>query len=241
VVVGEHHAPRLLQERRRVGGDKVLALAEADDERRLEARGDELVGVVGVDDDERKVTFHLAERQARSLEEVAVVFALDQMCDGLGVGLGGERVPFRLEPGFELTVVLDDPVQDDRHTAVVAAGERMGVPFGDAAVGRPAGVTQACRRLRAAVRRRGALQVPEVADRADIVQAVRLEQRDPGRIVAPVFEALQAVQKQRLNLLWSDISDDPAHAGPPCRCDSENAESPTRRTLGRADWLAELP
>jgi hypothetical protein len=48
------------------------------------------------------------------LDEIAVVFALEQVDDNLGVGLRGERVPLRDELGLELAVVLDDPVEDDR-------------------------------------------------------------------------------------------------------------------------------
>ena len=43
----------------------------------------------------------------------------------------------------QLAVVLDDPVEDDRELAAVAAGERMRVPLGDAAVRRPARVAEA--------------------------------------------------------------------------------------------------
>ena len=87
-VVREHHAPRLAQERGRVRGEEVLALAEPDHERRLEARADQLVGMVAVDDDEREVALHLADARRDASSEVAVVVALDQVGDGLGVGLG---------------------------------------------------------------------------------------------------------------------------------------------------------
>ena len=162
--------------------------------------------------------------------------ALDQVGDGLGVGLGAEGVPVGLEPRLELAVVLDDPVQDDRHRAVLAAGQRMRVPLGDRAVSGPAGVAEARGRLRAPVRRRGLLEVREVADRPHVVQAVRLEQRDAGRVVASVLETLQTVEQQRLNLLRPDVSDDPAHAGLLLAAVDllKNAESPTAATLHRA-------
>jgi hypothetical protein len=49
--------------------------------------------VVVVDGDEREVPLELRERQANGLDEIALVVPLDQVRDGLGVGLGGERVP----------------------------------------------------------------------------------------------------------------------------------------------------
>ena len=70
----------------------------------------------------------------------------------------------------ELTVVLDDPVQDDRELRAVAAGQRVRVRLGDAAVRRPARVPEPVRRGRA-VRAGGLLQVLELADRADVARA----------------------------------------------------------------------
>ena len=71
----------------------ISSLADPDDERHLVARADEETRVVAVDDDEGEVTFELVEREAHGLDEVALVVALDEVRDGLGVGLGGERVP----------------------------------------------------------------------------------------------------------------------------------------------------
>ena len=91
-VLGEVHLARLAQERRRVRGEERLAAADADDERALMPRADEQAGVVAVDRDEGEVTLELVEREARRLDEVAVVVLLDQVADRLGVGLGGEDV-----------------------------------------------------------------------------------------------------------------------------------------------------
>src|SRR6202008_5040456 len=57
----------------------------------------------------------------------------------------------------------------------------------------------------------GRLQVLQVADRADVVEPVVLEQRDARGVVAAVLEALQSRKQQRLRLAGSDVSDDPAH------------------------------
>ena len=48
-----HNVARVLDERRHVGGNKVLALAEADEQRCVLARGIDVVGIVRAEDAER--------------------------------------------------------------------------------------------------------------------------------------------------------------------------------------------
>ena len=57
----------------------------------------------------------------------------------------------------------------------------------------------------------GRLQLVEVPDRADVVEAVSFEQRQPGRVVAAVLEALEAAEEEALRGARADVSDDPAH------------------------------
>ena len=67
---------------------------------------------------------------------------LDQVGDDFGVGLGGELVAFLDELLLQGEVVFDDAVvHDDDLAGAVAMGVR--VLFGGAAVGGPAGVTDA--------------------------------------------------------------------------------------------------
>ena len=113
-VARELHGARLAQERGRVRREEHLVRADPDDERHLVARADEEARVVVMDDDEREVALELVEREPHRLDEIAFVVALDEVRDGLGVGLGGERVPVGDEARRELAVVLDDAVQDDR-------------------------------------------------------------------------------------------------------------------------------
>ena len=48
--------------------------------------------MVVMDDDEREMSLELVEREPDGLDEIALVVALDQVRDGLRVGLGRERV-----------------------------------------------------------------------------------------------------------------------------------------------------
>jgi hypothetical protein len=62
------------------------------------------------------------------------------------------------------------------------------------------------------VRRGALLQLAERSDRADVVEPAALEERDAGRVVAPVLQALEPLEKERLALTRPDVSDDPADA-----------------------------
>ncbi len=83
-------------ERRDVGGDEHLVLADADDDGRARARGDDRVRLQGVDHDEPVGALDAGERRAhgvlqREARAVALLERLaDQLGDALGVGLGGE-------------------------------------------------------------------------------------------------------------------------------------------------------
>ena len=92
-VVRVLHAARLGEERREVRGEEVLAVAEADDHRRLVAHADELVRLVVMDDDEGEVAFEPRVDGAHGRDEVAVVGVLEQVRDDLGIGLGANVCP----------------------------------------------------------------------------------------------------------------------------------------------------
>jgi hypothetical protein len=137
---------------------------------------------------------------------------LDQVRHRLGIGLRGERVAGGGEARAQLAIVLDDPVEDDCEHLGTLRGQRVRILLGDAAVGRPTRVTETGRRGRR--RLAGTLtKVLERADRACVPKAGAFEQRDSGRVVAPVLEALEAVEEQRLALTRPDVSDDSAHPG----------------------------
>ena len=143
-------------------------------------RADEQARMLTVDDDEGEMALQLAEGKARRLDEIAVVVLLDQVGDGLGVGLRREDVAGLAQALAQLAVVLDDAVEDDRDLRRVVARERVRVRSRDAAVRRPARVTEAGGRGRAPVACL-ALQVLQVPDRAPVHEPAVLEQRDSRR------------------------------------------------------------
>ena len=151
VAVGEEvDVAGVVEDAGNVGGDEVLAFADADDDGRAGARGDDLVGLGGGEDAEREgagealdgAADGIFERDGRAGGFGVVLDLLDEVGDDLGVGFGDELVALRGEFALEVEVILDDAVVDDDDAAgAVAMG--MGVFFGGAAVRGPAGVADA--------------------------------------------------------------------------------------------------
>ena len=127
----------MAEDRRNVRGHEELVLAQADDDRRAIADGDDLVWIVGGNQHEREQSAQVDQRATHGiLESVALHLAFDQVRDDLGIRLGDELVSFFLQLVLEIEVVLDDAVVDD-NDAPRAVAVRVSVLFGRAAVRRP--------------------------------------------------------------------------------------------------------
>src|ERR671922_1341626 len=114
------------------------------------------------------------------------------------------------ERPLQLAEVFDDPVQDDGQLAVLAAGQRVRVLLAHAAVGGPARMAEPGVRD-GAVRLGGLLQLLEIADGANVVESVTLEEGEARRVVAAVLQALESLDEERLARSRPDVSDDSAH------------------------------
>jgi hypothetical protein len=130
----------------------------------------------------------------------------------LGVGLGREPVPLRLEPGTQDVVVLDDAVVHDGYVAG-AIDVRVGVVVGRRAVGGPARVPDPERALEPiGVERRH--ERVELAGAPRHLHGTTGDDRDPGRVVAPVLELGHAVEQDGQGLVRAgaaDVANDAAH------------------------------
>jgi hypothetical protein len=111
---------RVRKDRRHVGGDEVLVLAEPEEERAPLARGNDLVRVDRRDHGDPVRPLHLPQRLEHRILEVAVEALLDQVREHLGVGIRREDVAAPLEHLLEDGRVLDDPVMHHRDGAVLA-------------------------------------------------------------------------------------------------------------------------
>ena len=126
VAVGQKvDVARVVQNAGHVGGDKGLALAHADDHRRTEPGGNDLVRLEGREDAQRKGSGEPLDGAAdghfqRNRHAGGVGFLLhllDQVGDDLGVGLGDELVALGGEFALQLQIILHNAVVDDDDAA----------------------------------------------------------------------------------------------------------------------------
>ena len=210
LVAEEHDVARVAEDRRNVGRDEKLSVAEADDNRRSVADGDDLLGIVSRDEHEREQAPHQQQRPSHGvLEPVVLHLPLDQVGDDFRVGFGDEQVALALQFALQIQVVFDDPVVDDDDLAGAVA-VRMRVLFGRTAVGRPSCVTDAVV-AGDRVRADHLFEVGELAGAPPQVDRAVADHRDARRVVAPVLEAPQSVDEDGNDVLRSDVADDAAH------------------------------
>ncbi len=149
-----------------VGGEEVFAFADAEDGGWAHAGGDELVGFVGGEDADGEGSGEALDGAADCFFEgdavgVGLSSCFDYVGDDFGVGFGDEFVAGCGELCLEGEIVFDDAVvDDDERAGAVAVG--VGVLFGGAAVGGPAGVADAEGAVDGAVGEDG-LEVEELA------------------------------------------------------------------------------
>ena len=184
----------VLDERRHVGAEEVLAVAEAHDERGVTARRHDTRGVLGVDGDE-------GERPGQQLADplhgdgevgAGLELALEKMRDDLGVGVGPHLDPLALQLVTERGEVLDDAVVDHRR-AVAAAQVGVGIAIGRGAVGGPPGVSDAGGRHGERVLGEGLLEVGQLAGLLVGEELAVAHERDAGGVVTAVLEPSQTL------------------------------------------------
>jgi len=134
---------RVLDERRDVASQIVLALSAADHERGVAPGADHRPGSPGIDGEQRERALQAAAHPPHRLGEVGHLGRLEltaeQVRHALGIGVAGELDVALLQLGPELGEILDDPVVD--HTDPAVRREmRMGVAVGGAAMRGPPGV-----------------------------------------------------------------------------------------------------
>ncbi len=211
VAIGEEeHVARVAEDGGNVGRDEVFAFAEADHDGRAFAGGDDLVGIVAVEDGKREYAAELLHGAADRAFQIAFEIFFDEMRDDFGVGFGLEGVAFLLQLLFQRKEVFHDAVVNDDDIAGAVA-VRMGVLFAGAAVRGPAGVADAVVAFDG-IEAEHVFEIAEfarcAADTEGFVVTVDGETR---RIIPAVFEPFQAVHDDGDGALGAYITHDSAH------------------------------
>ncbi len=129
--------------------------------------------------------------------------------DHFGVRFRSEFVAELHELVVQFLVILDDAVVDDRDA--VARHMRVGIPLVRHAMRRPArvGDSEVARSWRGGQRLGKLRHLADGAQARDMGAAI--QHSDARRVIAPVFEALQAFDEDRDDVPVSDRSNDSAH------------------------------
>ena len=186
-----------------VGTQEVLPIAQAHNQRRVVPDPDNQVGLPAVDDQDGEGALEHPGHTTGSLEDIRGSLGIDDFLGSLadelgghlGVGGGGECVPFGLQVQSKLRGVFDDSVMDDGDPAVPAL-VGMGIQVGRFTVGGPAGVTDTHGRVRQGGFldiRKEVLQPPGLLAHLDLFHTGG-RQGHTGGVVSTVFEAPEAIQ-----------------------------------------------
>ena len=160
-IVEEHDLAGVVEQSWDIRSDKVLALAQADDNRCGVLRSEDCVGLAFTESDDGERAFEPPQRRTRRFAEGPPLpeVLVDQMRDHFGIGFRAEHPALSREFMAQLQVVLDDAVMDHDD---LAGAVRMRVFFRRTAVGGPARMAHA----HGAVHGLGVQQLIEVAQLA---------------------------------------------------------------------------
>ena len=213
-------------QRHRIAGNEMLAaLAYAQDQRRAGARADQAFGFVLVHHGQRIGAVQLGDGRAEGVKQVAVVEAVDQMGDDLGVGLADKHIALGLQAGAQRFVVLDDAVVHQRHARRLArldfaraeAEMRVGVAHRGFAMGCPAGVGNAGEALQVfglhLLEQLGHAGRAARALQSGAAHAGRIQRMhgDAAGVIAAVLEPLQALHQHGNDVAMGNGADNATH------------------------------
>ena len=209
----EHEATRDRQQRRNVGSDKILFVAQSDDDWTTFAREHDAIRIGLRDHRKRICALKFGNCCTHGPEEIVrrVEVMMNTVTDHFGVGLRGELVAELLQLVAQFFVILDDAVVHE--SDAIAGNVRMRVALARHAVRGPARVRNAKQPMRR-ILHQGVLQHFHFADSSQpLDRPGAVEHRYAGGVVAAVFEAPQALDEDGEDITLGNGTNDSAHAG----------------------------
>ena len=206
-----------------IRGHKVLPLPIAHDEGALPPDGEDGVRVIAEEDGQGIAAPHLGQSFHQGFQRVALVAAVDQLDQDLGVGLALKGIAPGGEHLLQGAIILDDAVVNNAH---LGGGVGMAVHIAGLPVGGPPGMPDAA----AAGGQLGLaqlfLQGRQAAFALDDPNPAPYGQSDAGRVIAPIFQFGQTIQQHILGRTFAHIAYNATHTkhlhagsrpGPPVR------------------------
>ena len=188
----------VLDERRDVGAEEVLAVAEADDQRRVAPRADDDAGRVGVHGEQREGALQPAadDRAWPRPGRRRSSYAAATRCAATSVSVSDSNsTPSASSSAFSAAKFSMIPLWIDGEPAVLAATVRVGVRVGRARRGSPSGCGRSpVRPGGSGSSSRASARLTSLPARFSVRQPVGGDQRHAGRVVAAVLQAAQPLQ-----------------------------------------------
>ena len=194
---------------REVACGKIFAFADGDEQWTLISCGDEFVGKIRAQRDDRIGTAHAAQCHADGACKImrGVVTVRNEVGDDFGIGFGYELVSVRSEFFAQVEKVFDDSVVYD---CEFSKALWVCIGLAGATVGCPACVADACSSAHGVVFE-SFDEVFEFSMGPAAVDVAFMTDRDSGRIVSTVGESAQTGQKDGHAVARADISDNSTH------------------------------
>ena len=216
--------PGVFQDRRNVGGKVGFLLVHSDDQRRILPCGKDLVRIILKHQSQCIApanTDHAPGDRVHRTDLVFLVVVVHQLHGHFRVRIAVEGIPVPQQLFLQLGIILDDAIVDTRdirfhraaaRSGAVAADMRMGIDDAGISVGRPACMSDpAAPGQRASLVRLVGQVIQLSGGFHHLCQRRSVPHGQPGRVISPVFQPAQAVQKDRRCLPVPCISNDSAH------------------------------
>ena len=216
-VFQKNHLPGVRQKGRDVRGHKVLARAQAEDERGGHACGVDDAGLIAAHEAHGVGPVGLAQGRGKGVQQVWFGFAAlgNEVDQHLGVRLRAESVAFGRKVRLDFQVVFNDAVVHHGQGPIVGA-VGVGVAFGGHAVGGPAGVAHgAGGRGDAFFVGQFFFQRSQFARGPHHVQRALAQKGHTGGIIAAVFQTAQTLHHYGNRGPVARIADNAAHGVSP--------------------------
>ena len=139
-IVEVHHLAGMAYQRRDIGSDKHLPVADPDDDRRAISCHYDSIGLPGIDYRDAIGSVNPLEGGSQSMLQTLVRFCRNQMGESFTVGIGLEDTAVGLETRTNLGRVLDDAIVYDRDS-IGRIGMWMSITVVRLTVGGPTGMT----------------------------------------------------------------------------------------------------